>query len=91
MVFWRLKSKSKTVSIVHDFQLVKKQVDIPCDGILGRDFLQHERAKVCYESGTVTLNGEIYKMAGKTKQSELREPNVRKIDQINPLEPELFF
>ena len=91
MVFWRLKSKSKTVSIVHDFQLVHKQVDILCDGILGRDFLQHARAKVCYESRTVTLNGEIYIMAGKTKQSELREPNVRKIGQINPLEPELFF
>jgi hypothetical protein len=27
-------------SILHDFQLVNKQVDIPCDGILGRDFLQ---------------------------------------------------
>jgi len=25
---------------VHDFQLVNKQVDIPCNGILGRDFLQ---------------------------------------------------
>jgi len=27
-------------SIVRNFQLVNKQVDIPCDGILGRDFLQ---------------------------------------------------
>jgi hypothetical protein len=44
--------------IVHDFQLVRKLVDIPCDGILGRDFLQRNRAKVCYESRTVTLNGE---------------------------------
>jgi hypothetical protein len=49
-------------SIVHDFQLVNKQVDIPCDGILGRDFLQCTRAKVCYESQTVTLNGETCKM-----------------------------
>jgi predicted aspartyl protease len=32
-------------SIVHDFQLVIKQMDIPCDGILGRDFLQINRAK----------------------------------------------
>jgi hypothetical protein len=24
--------------ILHDFHLVSKQVDIPCDGILGRDF-----------------------------------------------------
>ena len=26
-------------SIGHGFQLVNKQVDIPCDGILGRNFL----------------------------------------------------
>jgi len=32
-------------SIVHDFQLVNKQVDIPCDGILGRDFLKRAREK----------------------------------------------
>jgi hypothetical protein len=25
-------------------QLVSKQVDIPCDGILGRDFLEHAEA-----------------------------------------------
>ena len=31
-----------------------KQVDIPCDGILGRDFLQLAKAKLCYESRTVT-------------------------------------
>jgi hypothetical protein len=49
-------------SIVHRFQLVNKQIDIPCDGILGRDFLQHARAKICYESQTVTLNGKICKM-----------------------------
>jgi hypothetical protein len=45
-------------SIAHSFQLVNKQVDISCDGILGRDFLQHARAKICYESRTITLNGE---------------------------------
>lgn len=32
-------------SIAHDFQLVNKQVDIPCDGILGRDFHQRTRTK----------------------------------------------
>jgi hypothetical protein len=53
-------------SVVHDFQLVNKQVDIPCDGILGRDFLQHTKAKICYESRTVTLNGEECKMVYKT-------------------------
>jgi hypothetical protein len=32
-------------SIVHGFQLVNIQVDILCDGILSRDFLQRTRAK----------------------------------------------
>ena len=57
--------------IEHDFQLVNKQVDIPCDGILSHDFLKHTKAKVCYESRTVTLNGETCKMEGKTKQLEV--------------------
>lgn len=33
-------------SVRHEFQLVNKEVDIPCDGILGRDFLQRVKAKV---------------------------------------------
>jgi hypothetical protein len=49
-------------TIVHGFQLVNKQVDIPCDGIFGHDFLQRARAKICYESRTVTLTGEVCKM-----------------------------
>ena len=67
---------------MHNFQLVNKQVDIPCDGILGRDFIQRAKARLCYESRTVTLNGEICIMVGKTKQLKLREPNVRKICQV---------
>jgi hypothetical protein len=55
-------------SILHDFQLVNKQVDIPCDGILGRDSSQRQRKKVCYETPTVALTGETCKMVGKTKQ-----------------------
>ena len=72
----------KNSSIVHNFQLVNKQVDIPCDGFLGRNFLQRAKAKLCYESRTVTLNGEICKVVGKAKQLELREPIVRKMGQI---------
>ena len=53
-------------SVVHGFQLVNKQVDIPCDGILGRDFLQHAKAKICYESRTVALNEEECKMVNET-------------------------
>jgi hypothetical protein len=39
----------------HKFQLVNEQVEIPCDGILGRDFLVSANARICYESRTVTL------------------------------------
>jgi hypothetical protein len=59
-------------SIRHGFQLVNKQVHIPCDGILRRDFLQRVKA-VYYETRTVELNGEVHKMGGNTKQLEERE------------------
>ena len=62
-------------SIAHSFQLVKRQVDIPCDGILGRDFLQHARAKICYESRTVTLNGEKCKMVNEAERLGKSEPS----------------
>jgi hypothetical protein len=71
--------------ILHDFQLVNKQVDIPCDGILGRDSLQRTRAKVCYETRTVQLNEETRKMVGKAKQLEARETNMTKIGKTKLL------
>ena len=37
------------------FQLVGKQVDIACDGILGRDFFENTGAQICYASGTLTF------------------------------------
>jgi len=55
-------------SVTHSFQLVGKQVDIPCDGILGRDFLQRARAKICYETRTVILYGEKYEMVDKAEK-----------------------
>jgi len=36
-----------TMEIPFTFQLVGKQVDIPCDGILGRDFLTCAGANIC--------------------------------------------
>lgn len=44
-----------SVNIPFTFQLVDKRIDLPCDGILGRDFLAHASAKICYETGTLTL------------------------------------
>jgi hypothetical protein len=40
-----------TVKIPFTFELVGKQVDIPCDGILGTDFLTRAGANICYEKG----------------------------------------
>jgi len=44
-----------SLKIPFTFQLVIKQVDILCDRILGRDFLEHAGAQICYASGTLTL------------------------------------
>jgi hypothetical protein len=45
------------ISFPHKLKLVNAQVEIPCDGILGRDFLVNTNAMICYESRTVTLRG----------------------------------
>jgi hypothetical protein len=44
-----------SIRISFMFQLIDKRVDHPCDGKLGRDFLAHAGAKICYETGTSTL------------------------------------
>jgi len=36
-------------------QVVSKQADIPCDGILSRHFLEHAGAQISYASKTLTL------------------------------------
>jgi hypothetical protein len=69
-------------SIIHDFRLVNKQVDIPCDGILGRNFLQSARAKICYETRTVTLKVEKCEMVGKAKELETEGTERTKIGRI---------
>jgi putative N-acetylmannosamine-6-phosphate epimerase len=50
-----LGSKSR----IKDVQLVNKQVDIPCVGILGRDFLQSAKAKMYYETRSDSERGEV--------------------------------
>jgi hypothetical protein len=46
-----------------------KQVDILCDGIFGRDFLQSAKAKI-YDTRIVTLKGEECDLVGKAMQLE---------------------
>jgi hypothetical protein len=57
-----------SVSIPFTFQLVDKRIDLPCDGILGRDFLTRAGAKICYETGTLTLG------TGSTKIHKVLSP-----------------
>jgi hypothetical protein len=59
--------------ITHEFQLANKQIDIPCDGILGRDFLRNAKAQICYETQCVRLNGEAVKMVN------AKQPDIAKI------------
>jgi hypothetical protein len=56
--------------IKHEFQLVNKQIDIPCDEILGRDFLRNGKAQICYEIQCIKFNGEVIKMVN-AKQPEI--------------------
>jgi len=44
-----------SVRISFTFELVDKRIDLPCDGILEIDFLAHTGAKICYETGILTL------------------------------------
>ncbi|XP_023705571.2 uncharacterized protein LOC111863458 [Cryptotermes secundus] len=57
-------------SITHEFQLAKKQIDIPCDGILGRDFFQNAKAQICYDIQCIKLNEEMIKMVN-ANQTEI--------------------
>jgi hypothetical protein len=44
------------------FQLVSKQVDVSCDGILGRDFLQQAQAQICFKTGNLTFQYEGFEI-----------------------------
>lgn len=44
-----------SVRIPFIFQLDDKRINFPCDGIIGRDYLAHAGAKICYETGILTL------------------------------------
>jgi len=44
-----------SIRIPFTFQLVDKGVDLPCDDILGRDFLAYVGTKICYETQTLKL------------------------------------
>jgi hypothetical protein len=71
-----------TMKIPITFQLVGKQVDIPCDGILGRDFLTRVGANICYEKGTLTLglgSNKVHKVLTSVETREQTKRN-RKLE-----------
>jgi len=49
-------------SVPFEFQLVNKQVDIPRDGIIGRDFFLHTKAQICYDSQNVKVGRNALRM-----------------------------
>ena len=71
-----------TVKIPFTFQLVGRQVDIPCDGILGRDFLTYTGANISYEKGTLSLglgSNKIHKVLTSVNTKEQAKRN-RKLE-----------
>lgn len=62
------------------FQLVNDQVDIKCDGILGRDFLRQAQARICYRTRNLTFRykgREVRKklISSREESSELEGKN----------------
>jgi hypothetical protein len=45
-----------------EFQLVKKQADIPCDGTIGRDLFLSTKAQICYDSQSVKVGRNTLRM-----------------------------
>jgi len=52
-------------------------VDITCDAILGRDFLEHTGAQICYASGTLTLGTGSSKVSKMPINAENQTRRVR--------------
>ena len=57
-----------SLKIPFTYQLVSKQVDIPCDGILGTDSLEDAEGQISYASLNLTLG------AGSSKISKTVSP-----------------
>jgi hypothetical protein len=71
-----------TVKIPFTFQLVGRQVDIPCNSILGRDFLTYTGANISYEKGTLSLglgSNKIHKVLTSVNTKEQAKRN-RKLE-----------
>ena len=79
------------LKISFTFQLVNKKDDIPCGGILGRDFLEHAAARVCSATRTSTLGAGSNKISKRLSpiNTEGRTKGVRRL--VLPSRTELMF
>jgi hypothetical protein len=75
------------MSIPYRLQLVSKQVDLKCDGILGRDILKGMRARICYREQVLMFQYEgilVRKKLTFLTGSRTRGTQGRKSKETNP-------
>jgi hypothetical protein len=65
------------LNIPFDFHLVNKQVELVYDGIVGRHFVQHTRAEVCYDSNTVIFKTESAEWTKKILGNEIVQATMK--------------
>lgn len=61
------------------FQLVGKQLDFPCDGIIGRDFWEKTGAQICYNDKVIRLLGEIIELKSSESRKEVNKHSNEKL------------
>jgi hypothetical protein len=69
----------ESLKIPFTFKLVSKQVDIPCDGILGRDFLERAGAQISYAPGTLTLGAGSSRISKTLANAESQTKGIQRL------------
>lgn len=65
----------------HPFQVVEDGMDIPCDGILGKDFFENEKARIGYSRRQVIMGNVRAKL---DEDGELNEQEDTVYAVLNP-------
>ena len=71
--------------IPYRLQLVSKQADLKCDGILGRDFLKVMRARICYREQVLIFQYEGILVRKKLTFLPGAEPGAPRDERVNKL------
>jgi hypothetical protein len=53
-----LKLSTETHETDHKFQIAGDGINIPCDGLLGKDFFENKKAKIDYERREIVMGDE---------------------------------